>query len=275
MSNLFEFQKHGQTYLIDTSNDEYGISFWHKFSLMTYEPDTQALLEVYCNSNTVFMDIGAANGSMTILAASLGAKVWAYEPNPHVFQNLSSNIILNPGLVESVTLFNKAISITNDSLDSMSSALSDVLTPIVFTTWSLQESIKVASMIEEIRQCREINPHSEIVIKMDIEGAEWAILSNRKVLSTLQEERVTLIIALHPGLHRPIKNTTNWLFRLKLLFWNLRNLVDSYGLFVKLQNYGTTKRTNLNVVRRPIHFCLLILGGNHEFVIEFQAKSTK
>jgi FkbM family methyltransferase len=272
MSEYFEFEKHGKKYLISAKNDHYGLSFWRNFSNMSYEPDTQALLEVFCNPNTVFMDIGAANGSMTILAASLGAKVWAYEPNPHVFQSLHSNIYLNPSLVDSVQLINKAVSIENSTLSTSSTNLSEVLTPIVFTEWSSQTPIEVISILDEVARCRELNPESEIVIKMDIEGAEWKILSSELVLESLQREKVVLILALHPGLHRPIGNRKTLSLRFRSLIWNAKNSVDAHRLYSRLNRFATIQRTNLNIVRRPIHFCLLILGGSHEFVIKFIGK---
>lgn len=275
MSEYFELEKHGKKYLISARNDRYGISFWRNFSSMNYEPDTQALLQVFCDSDTIFMDIGAANGSMSILAASLGAKVWAYEPNPHIFQSLHFNVNLNPSLVDNVELINKAVSVDSGSISMTSSNLSDVLTPIVFTDWSLQNSIEVVSIIEELDRCGRFNPKSKIVIKMDVEGAEWLILTNSKVLHELKRRNVILILALHPGLQRPITRGTNLLFRIKSLIWNVRNSIDSYKLYCKLYELSIIKRTNLNLVRRPMHFCLLVLGGNHEYVIDFRTESSK
>ena len=108
---------------------------------------------------------------------------------------------------------------------------------------------------------------------MDIEGAEWEILRDSATLRILKTTQSTLILALHPGLQRPPKSISSTIGRLRFYWWNIRNILDSWFLFKRVSPYCLIYRTNLNQVRRPSMFCLLVLAGNHEFVFSFGEKN--
>jgi hypothetical protein len=104
---------------------------------------------------------------------------------------------------------------------------------------------------------------------MDIEGAEWKILNDISTLAALQRHQAKFILALHPGLHRPPGKISSPIGRLKFYLWNLRNFTDSWRLFKNITNYCTIYKTNLIQVKRPLTFSLLVLAGNHEYVLSF------
>jgi FkbM family methyltransferase len=54
-----------------------------------------------------FVDVGSNVGYFTLLAASLGARVIAYEPTPAVYKRLRENVALNS--LRNVTLVNAAV----------------------------------------------------------------------------------------------------------------------------------------------------------------------
>lgn len=91
-------------------NDYYGENFWKKVQSNEYEPDTLGFVSKNSNPEVDFMDIGAANGAMTILAALQGARVKSYEPDPTIFGVLEQNILQNSILKELVHLDPSAIS---------------------------------------------------------------------------------------------------------------------------------------------------------------------
>lgn len=235
-----------------------------------YEPDTQSLIEAFCDQETIFLDIGAAYGCMSLLAAASRARVYSYEPNPQVFRGLTSNASLNQTLGHPIRVFNKAVSTRSGSLDLTTSNINQILSPIVFTNWdnkSVVEMVGLTEVINEV-QSRE-SSNSKLVIKMDIEGAEWAILQDLKTLNILKLNRCLMILALHPGLHRPPKYSKGLLGKLKFYSWNFRNILESWSFFMKISPYCSIYRTNLSQVKRPIKFSLLVLAGNHEFVLSF------
>ena len=55
--------------------DFYGDSYWEKISQKSYEPDTMVFLENNVGPLTDFIDVGAATGAMSLIAAKLGSRV--------------------------------------------------------------------------------------------------------------------------------------------------------------------------------------------------------
>ena len=68
------------------------------------------LKKLFCDEETVFLDVGAAYRCMSLLAAVSGGAVYSYEPNPLVFKGLTKNALLNKSIVSPIQLFNKAVS---------------------------------------------------------------------------------------------------------------------------------------------------------------------
>jgi FkbM family methyltransferase len=269
-SSLYKFMRGGKSYRISLQGDIYGLKFWEDFANRKYEPDTQSLIEGFCREGSIFIDIGAAYGSMTLLAAGSGATVYAYEPNPSVFQGLEINTSLNEKLKKSIKLSNEAVSSNSGTLNFEKENLSEVLSPIVFTNWANKTSVEVVALRDIIQDLTtNSSKTSSIIIKMDIEGAEWKILKDLSTLKVLKSSKSIIILAIHPGLHRPPKSTSTSLGRLRFYLWNVRNLIDCWSFYNRLSRYCTIHRTNLNRVRRPLLFCFLVLGGNHEFVLNF------
>jgi FkbM family methyltransferase len=272
-TSIYEFERAGKTYRINLEGDLYGVEFWKDFSNWRYEPDTQALIESFCDGKTIFIDIGAAYGCMSLLACSLGAHVFSFEPNPIVYEGLKINSSLNESLGHPIKTFNKAISIDSHIIDVSegSSESKQVLTPIVFTNWTKADKIEVISLKEFISNTPiNVSEGLNLVLKVDIEGAEWKLFKDNSTLGLLKEKAALVIIALHPGLHRPLRDTSSPLGRLQFYWWNLRNMRDSWVFFKRIYPFCSILRTNLNQVKRPSIFTLLVLAGNHEFVLNFR-----
>lgn len=100
----------GQKVRLNLDNDYYGAEFWERIESMQYWPDTQWFISRFCDSRTDFLNIGAANGAMTLLAGICGANVNSYEPDPVIYSVLKNNIELNTHLSEKIFIHNSAIS---------------------------------------------------------------------------------------------------------------------------------------------------------------------
>ncbi len=208
---------------------------------------------------------------MSFLAAASGAKVYSYEPNPLVFQGLETNAVLNQNLGVPIQIFNKAVSRNSGTLELEAKHSNQVLSPIVFTHWQDKSTVEVVALTEILKSFdAEFGKEFRTVIKIDIEGAEWEILRDLRTLEELKSNQSVLILALHPGLHRPPNNISSIIGRLSFYLWNLHNIVDSWLLFKRVSSYCSIYRTNLNPVKRPLKFCLLVLAGNHEYVFSFR-----
>lgn len=251
---------------VDLSNDFYGEEFWTNFATGLYEPDTLDFISRECHHETTLLDIGAANGAMTLFAALLGSSVISIEPNPHVYALLLRNLELNPSLAAKVTTLNSAIS-TSNQISSANEVNPEILSPIVFTQWKESSQQLQVSSLTSLVESTVRNTKNKIVIKMDIEGAEWRILQDVETLASLRQANAKLLLAVHPGLVRPLKNPRNLL---KRIVWHLSNISQIIKVFRSLKPYAILSRTNLNPVRNLTSFILLILGGYHEFIVDFR-----
>lgn len=255
---------------VDLTGDYYGRDFWDRVSSRKYEPDTIGFIEDNCDSNTDFMDIGAANGAMTLIAATMGSRVSSYEPDPKIFKVVERNVNLNPQYMDLINVQNKAISSTKGMLNFSVGADTAILSEIVFTGHdpAILQRIEILSLSEEMDKFHS-DTNRKLIIKMDIEGAEWRILKSEEILEKLQQHKATLVLAVHPGFYRPFKKRLRGLDQATVLLWHLRNYRESIEVFNKIEQRSSIKRTNLNPVNHREQFGRLILAGYHEFILDF------
>jgi len=253
---------------VDLEKDYYGLDFWKSFENRKYEPDTVGFVEDRINSDSLFLDIGAANGAITLLAAIKGARVLAYEPNPVIYEVLHKNIVLNDSLTNRVEVMNCGISNIEFSLQFSKGADSTVISDIV-VSHKERDSTKTISILSLSSQLERVLPSEKVYVKMDIEGAEWRILGDENCLRSMKKAKATMILAVHPGFYRPHKKYFKGLNRISLEVFRIRNFLESLGTYKKLSKYATIQRTNLNPVSNAYLFALLITAGYHEFIVEF------
>lgn len=253
--------------LVDTTNDHYGEAFWISLEAHQWEPDTINFLEREIEPGTILFDIGAANGSITLIAAALGAQVISYEPNPTVFVVCERNIALNASLGFQIFLQRAAVSNIPSEIKFVEGANSKIISEISIGSHSdLETVIPVLSLKDELS--RFAKKQKKILIKMDIEGAEFAILHDRATLEALKSNGVKLLLAVHPGFYRPISQV-RILKRLRTKIFILRNFFEAMKLFNELASFSHISRTNLNPITSKKIFALLITAGYHEFILDF------
>lgn len=254
---------------VDMQGDHYGPKFWQNFQNLLYEPDTVNFVRRFA-PNSIFLDVGAANGAFSLLAGVYAKKLIAYEPDPRVFSVLKKNVELNRSIIQNVILKNGAVSNFNGEIIFSNHSDSKVISEIVFTGQLSQETIKIpvfslASEIESVHENRNI----ELVIKIDIEGAEWKMLSDSSVIRSLHDHSALLLLAVHPGFYRPHKKKIKLWDRLTFSLWAFRNRIDSRKLFEQISKKGNIYRTNFNPVLEKKNFVRLVDSGYHEFIIDF------
>jgi len=141
----------GQKVILDLDNDYYGAEFWEKIESKDYEPDTQWFISKFCDSRTDFLDIGAANGAMTLLSAIFGANVNAYEPDPVIYSVLKNNIELNAHLRKKISIHPAAISDSQQEITFSKGANQEILANILFGgSNTLNSPLEVRDLSEEL-----------------------------------------------------------------------------------------------------------------------------
>lgn len=137
-----------------------------------------ALTEIVAGRDAFVLDIGANCGAFTIPlahAAGAGSRVIAFEPNPVMIGRLGHNVRLN-GLGETVRIEGCALA------DSTGEALLN-FTGNNYGQASLLPALRPsqhASTLVPLRRLRDFVPeaegHAVSVLKIDVEGAEGAVL---------------------------------------------------------------------------------------------------
>lgn len=262
----------GVEFLASRRDDIYGIDFWEKVKTGRYEPDTFLFIKNSVTTDTLFLDIGAAIGAMTLFSGKLGAQVISLEPHPKVFNILMENVRLNPTLRNSVTVLRAALG-TENLVMSGSKLDRSLLTPIVFTNSSPDEfgEVRVFSLPSILQ---DFPPGSRRVIaKMDIEGAEWKIFRSKDFLECCKQYSITMLLAVHPGLDRPYVDRKTALFHFLVLFrWRMRNVFQLLSFFRKSTDSFQIYRTNYQEISKFHVFLLLCMGGYHEYILDFSGK---
>ncbi|WP_413990376.1 FkbM family methyltransferase [Labrys okinawensis] len=179
----------------NTADDKDG--FWNKAAAGAWEPETLASVRALVDEDTLFIDIGGWIGPITLLAAALGARVLTFEPDPRAFELIRANVAANPALAPRITLHNAAVSPTPGRVrlgsprkpgDSMGSILAADSGVALWDAAAILPS-EIAAMAADA---------GRIVLKMDVEGAEYGLLPHLAPL--LGPRTVAALIAFHPRL---------------------------------------------------------------------------
>ena len=161
----------------------------HSFWLGVYEHQKQLALGSFLHSGDVVLDIGAHAGYYSLLASDKvrpGGHVYAFEPLPQNLAYLQRHLSLNS--VENVTVYSAAVSDRcgvapfKEGFDSSTGRLDDEGRLMVSTV-----------SLDELHRHRWI-PLPDL-IKIDVEGAELAVLEGARQLLTAAHP--TLFLALH------------------------------------------------------------------------------
>lgn len=83
-------------------------AFWTRWLANGWEQETFAFVENNVQDGTVFVDIGAWIGPISLYAAALGARVISLEPDPVAYSRLTENVQANSGLPGSIELIHTA-----------------------------------------------------------------------------------------------------------------------------------------------------------------------
>jgi FkbM family methyltransferase len=252
---------------IDLDEDFYGHGFWDRIENGTYEPDTMAFLKLNVDENSDFIDIGAANGSMTILAGLRGARVLSFEAAPGIYTVANRNTEIN-NFTNEVKVVNAAISNHDGVMTFSRKGDNKVLSSIVFT--SLENSstqIQVQNLSDVIQKFHK--PARNLVLKVDIEGAEWRLFQDTEIINSLARHKATVLLAIHPGFQRPFKKYPLGFTMFSKTMWQLKNAVETYQVFKKLFAHAHIQRTSRDFISSPRKTVALMFGGYFEFILTF------
>jgi len=222
-----------------------------------------------CDENTVFLDIGAANGAITLAAAICGAEAHSFEPDPVIYGVLKRNVEMNSEYSKLIHLNHTAISIQQAEIEFAMGSNPEILSDILFRHQDFEKSTtKVVSLAKELNRLAKVD--SALVVKMDIEGAEFIILNDESTLSELTKHNSKLLLAIHPGFNR-VYEKSRIHRKISEKRWRIKNINESRKLFRNISKYAKVSRTNLNPVHDEFIFSRLVDAGYHEFILDFDS----
>jgi FkbM family methyltransferase len=158
------------------------------FANAEYEPQTFRYLADHLPEGGVFVDIGANAGILTIVGAARvgpGGRVFAFEPNPPVFDELQRHIQVN-GFTGRVHPFGIAFSDTNGEAELHLSEESTGLSSLFVDTAPCAETLRASrrSVTVNTRRFDDWITQAGVdhvdLVKIDVEGAEDQVLNGMR-----------------------------------------------------------------------------------------------
>lgn len=141
----------------------------------------------FIKKGTIFFDIGSAHGSWTLPALALGARVYAFEPDPRWAEGMVSSAKINRGFLKRLTLINQAV-----SDEPYQHAIMDELEDVSCIT--LDNFVKASGVTPDY-------------IKIDTEGMEGRVIVGASKTLTA-ENKPRLMIEHHPMV---APNSMDWI----------------------------------------------------------------
>jgi FkbM family methyltransferase len=164
------------------------------------EPNEMAALDKILRPGMTFVDVGANMGLFTLLASGcVGADglVWAFEPSARELKKLSANIVLSGAKnvrTHAAALLDRAgaatLSVASEEHSGQNTLGSGFVYDISLEARESVETARLDDLAEDIG--RPID-----VLKVDVEGAELAVLRGAK--ETLTAQRPVLMVELLPA----------------------------------------------------------------------------
>lgn len=137
------------------------------------EKDELDELKNILSKDSVFLDVGANIGYYTLMAASMGARVIAIEPNPVAFERLAFNILAN-GFDSKVTKFQIGLSdkvgVANLNIPGADIGSASIVNPAIHGK-TIQINLEPLKEVLDKASVKSIE-----AMKIDVEGMEDLVL---------------------------------------------------------------------------------------------------
>jgi FkbM family methyltransferase len=260
----FKTRIRGTELLIDAEYEKqigiYGTEFWNAISDGIYEKETFDFLDLSARSGSrVLLDIGSATGCMLLYASSLRMRAIGIEPQNLVFEALRRNVALNPELASRISIHHALIGTTSSGKSESSK----------FFTRGANGPLKREILPNQLSLESLLTSYDatdKISVKIDIEGAEYPLLSERKTLESLKEKRATVFLSFHPGFNRNLGPNPNLT---KLSLWRFLTLIETLRFVAKLQKYSSISLLHSNSKLGLLSVVNHLIKDQKDFVLTF------
>ena len=171
----------------------------------------------------IFIDIGAWIGPYTLLAAKMGMKVYAFEPDKMAFKQLKKNIELN-NFKHQPEIYNFGLSKKETSTYLYSNTNDFGKSESGLINYKNKKNtkrteIELKNFLQEIYKIKNYNLNYSIkVIKIDIEGGEF--LFEKDIYDLVKLEKIYCIFSYHHMVFNRNKFKKNF-YKMRTLFYQI------------------------------------------------------
>ena len=208
----------GKNFVVDPTNYE---GFWENFSKWE-QIDLNFFIEK-AEEDKIFIDIGAWIGPYTLLAAKMGMKVYAFEPDEMAFKHLKKNIELN-NFKHQPEIYNFGLSKKETSTYLYSNTNDFGKSESGLINYKNKENtkksiIEIKSFFKEMYKIKKNSFDFKIkILKIDIEGGEF--LFENEIYKFVKSENLYCILSYHYMVYNNNKVKKNFL-KIRTLFYQI------------------------------------------------------
>ena len=170
-------------------------AFWDRVDCDAWEPETFKIFDRFLKPDKSFIDIGAWIGVTALYGATKVKACYAFEPDRIAFQELITNINLNPSL--QIFPFMSCVAPQDGFIELYSrTTFGDSQSSL---TYSESSNKTVSHAMQLYRFLYDNNIQADVnFIKVDIEGGESLLLSSPSFKGILEPYKPTIYLSLHP-----------------------------------------------------------------------------
>ena len=165
------------------------MEFWQGVESQTWKQSTLAVLDWYLSNkpHSVFLDIGAWIGPLSLYAAHLAKAVYAIEADPIAFSALNANLKLNPALESRTRIFFECILAKSSTQTQMvgvgdgTSRVAEVVNDVGLrggASWPVK-----CRSLKDFFSGEKINLETLSLVSLDVVGVELDILASSPFIS--------------------------------------------------------------------------------------------
>mgnify|MGYP001166988570 FL=1 len=202
-------------FLVEPKNYQ---NFWNNF--LNWEQHDLNFVTEKGEQDKIFIDIGAWIGPYTLIAASMGMKVYAFEPDKVAFQDLKKNIELNR-FKHKPEIFNFGLSKLDSTAYLYSNTNDFGKSESGLINYKNQQNtkktqIELKKFSHEIDKIKSNNLNNKIkILKIDIEGGEF--LFEKQIYDLVNQEKLYCILSYHHMVFNKNKIKKNF-YKIRTLF---------------------------------------------------------
>lgn len=168
---MIQLTKSGVDFKVTSSTPELD-NFWQNIYQTMWENETFNQIVPYLDKNKTFIDIGAWQGPISLVAQQYSKQCLCFEPDPYAFTYLKQNVELNG--FDNIVCENVAVS-AEPKLNIGAAELGGGVTSFTKSANSIEcQTISIQRIFEKYK----LTADDVSVIKIDIEGYECELLKD-------------------------------------------------------------------------------------------------